>query len=486
MLTGAFNQSGPIVVVATKIFDGLIRLDSAGRPAPELAAKWDVSKDGREVRFRLRPNVRWHDGKPFTSADVKFTYEEVWMKLHPRARSTFAAVEALETPDPLTVVFRLRNPAGVIFSALTSGESQILPKHLYEGTDVLTNAYNVKPVGTGPFRFKEWIRGDRIVLERNPDYWDEGKPYLDKVIFRVIPDATTRFTAFETGAVDYGVLNPVALADLERAQRSPALNVDFRGYEWLGSRVVLEFNVRKPPFDDPQVRKAIAHAIDLKALSRATTRGYSQPGTSPVLSTQPKFYTPEVPSYAYDIAAADRLLDEAGYRRKADGQRMAIKLDWLPFGESYQRYGEFVRQSLRKIGFDVQLRGQDLTQYMQRVYAANDFDITVSHLANFGDPQIGLERAYWSKAIMKGVPWSNASGYSSPAMDVLIKLAHEAPDEAQRVEMYKRFQRLAMTDLPTFTLLENRMYTISSKRVRGLSVAQDACYDSLKGAWVAA
>ncbi len=147
--------------------------------------------------------MTWHDGKPFTSADVAFSVLEIWKKYHSRGRSTFANVVAADTPDPLTVVWRLSRPAPYIISALASIESQILPRHLYAGTDILTNPHNVAPVGTGPFRFVEWKRGQYVALARNPNYWDKGKPYLDRVIFRLLPDAASLSTALETGEAQF-------------------------------------------------------------------------------------------------------------------------------------------------------------------------------------------------------------------------------------------------------------------------------------------
>lgn len=486
VLTTGVGQAGAVLAVSSKIFDGLLRYGENFALEPELATAWVTSADGKEIRFTLRPNVRWHDGAPFTSADVKFSFEQVWMKVHPRARATFAAVEAVETPDPLTVVFKLRNPSGVILSALNSTESTVLPKHLYEGTDILTNPYNVKPVGTGPFRFVEWVRGERIVLERNPDYWDTGKPYLDRVIYRMIPDATARYAAFESGAVHLGVHSPISINDLARAEKNPALRVEFRGYEWLGSSIVGEFNVRRPPFDDVRVRQAVVHAIDLQAFSRVTMRGIGKPGTSPVLSSQTKFFVESgLASYPFDRAKAEALLDEAGYPRKADGKRLEITLDWLPFGESFQRFGEFLKQSLKAVGIEATLRSQDLPQFFRRVYSLNDFDFIVTHHSGFADPQIGLDRVFWSKAILKDVPWSNGSGYASPAMDRLIEAAHIAATEDQRVALYKQVQAQAQLDVPRFTLAENRQYTIVSARVRDLDTGVIGIYDSLKNTWLA-
>lgn len=484
VLTDAFIQTGDVAVISTKIFDGLIHIGDRFNPEPELASSWNESPDGKEVTFHLRPNVKWHDGVPFTSADVKFSFDEVWTKLHPRGRSTFASVESVTTRDPLTVVFHLRNPSSVIFSALSSGESQILPKHLYQGTDILTNPWNVKPVGTGPFRFKEWVRGDRIVLERNPDYWDKGKPYLEQLIFRILPDKTARYAAFDSGEIQYGALSAISMIDLARARKNDELQVEFKGNEWIGSRVVLEFNVRKAPFDNVDVRRAVADSLDLPTLSRLTTLGIAKPGSSPIISADTRFYATGLPSYPFDTGKAEQLLDAAGYPRKASGTRFRIKLDWLPFGQQWQRTAEFVQQSLHRVGIEAEIRNQDLPAYMQRVYSSDDFDLTVSHSASFGDPQIGTLRNFWSKTILKGVPWSNASGYSNPAMDHIIEAVQKAPTEQQRVTLLKQFQQLAMTDIPTYVLLENQLYTVASRRVHGLSTTPDGAYDSLKNVWL--
>jgi len=485
VLTAAIVQTGQVQSVSSKIFDGLIRYGENFAIEPELAQSWETSEDGKALTLHLRPGVRWHDGETFTSADVKYTFDEVWMKIHPRARATFASVETVEVPDPLTVVFRLRNPSGVILGALNSVELTVLPKHLYEGTDVLKNPYNSAPVGTGPFRFKEWARGDKIVLERNPDYWDTGKPHLDRIVYRVIPDATSRFAAFQAGDVEFGTLSPISINDLAAAADNSKLHLEFGGYEWLASAVVAEFNVRRPPFNDVRVRRAVAYAVDLNAMSKVTTRGTGRPGTSPVLSTQTNFYEDQgLPSYPLDRAKAEQLLDEAGLPAGSDGVRFSITLDWLPFGENFLRYGEFIRQSLKRVGIDVTLRNQDLAQFFRRVYSLNDFDFLVSHRAGFGDPQIGIDRVFWSKAILKDVPWSNASGYSNSTMDELIEAAHAAPTESARVAIYKKVQIQAQTDLPHFTLLENKQYTVASARLRGMSRGSNSAYDSLKNAWL--
>lgn len=478
------DTAGPTVIVSTKIFDGLIEIGPGGEPLPALAASWVISADGKEVTFKLRDGVRWHDGKPFTSADVKFSFDEVWTKVAPRGRSSFANVQSVETPDALTAVFKLSHASPVIFSVLNAGESQILPKHLYEGTDIARNPYNLKPVGTGPFRFKEWIRGDRIVLERNPDYWQAGKPYLDGIVFRVIPDIATRAAAFEADEVQYGALSPVSVSDLERLRNNPNLTVEFRGYEWLSPRVGMEFNLRRPVLQNVLVRRAIAHAIDLPALARVVTRGVSRPAIGLISSTQPQYFASDVPSYPFDPKKAEKLLDEAGYPRKNDGTRFSLKLDWLPFSDAFMRYGEFIRQSLKRVGIDVELRGQDLPRYFKQVYTDNDFDLSVTNMMSFGDPQIGTTRLVWSKTIIKGVPWTNASGYSDAETDKIIVAIHQEADQEKRNDEVKQLQRKVQSDLPLLILLESRIFTLLSKRVHGLKTTPDGSYESLSDAWL--
>jgi peptide/nickel transport system substrate-binding protein len=429
--------------------------------------------------------VRWHDGKPFTSADVKFSFDEIWTKIAPRGRSSFANVQSVEAPDPLTAVFRLSHASPVIFSVLNAGESQVLPKHLYEGTDIARNPYNLKPVGTGPFRFKEWVRGDRIVLERNPDYWQANKPYLDGIVFRVIPDIAARAGAFETGEVQYGALSPVSLSDLERLRNNPNLAVEFRGYEWLSPRVGMEFNLRRPILQNVLVRRAIAHAIDLPALAKVVTRGTSKPAVGLISSTQPQYFASDIPTYPFDLKKAEQLLDEAGYPRKDNGTRFSLKLDWLPFSDAFMRYGEFIRQSLKRVGIEVELRGQDLPRYFKQVYTDNDFDLSITNMMSFGDPQIGTTRLVWSKTIIKGVPWTNASGYSDPETDKIIDAIHQEANSEKRTEEIKDLQRKVQSDVPLLILLESRIFTLSAKKLRGLKTTPDGSYESLSDAWFA-
>ncbi|WP_434034977.1 ABC transporter substrate-binding protein [Cupriavidus sp. a3] len=485
ILTSALNSAAPTGFFSANVFDGLIEYDNDFKLKPALAQSWDISKDSKTLTFHLRPNVKWHDGKPFTSADVKWTLENVWKKLHPRNQILFGKVTRVDTPDALTVVLHFSEPSLAVLSSLNSNGAQVLPKHLYEGTDVLNNPYNNKPVGTGPFVFKEWSKGNYIVLERNPDYWDKGKPYLDKIVFKVIPDASARAAALEKGEVQYAPFNPVPLKDAQRLSQLPSLRLETRGYEWLSPWLFMDVNIDRPYFKDVRVRQALAHAIDLNALNKVVWFGFGKPAVSPVVSTLGQFFNPNVPKYPYDPAKAEALLDAAGLKRGADGNRLKIQIDYLPYGDDYKRSAEYIKQALKRVGVDVTVRTQDTPTYTKRVYGDRDFDLAVVWFAGFADPLVGVTRAYRSDTVGKNIPWSNGSGYRGDEANRLIDQAQGSPSQAERVELFRKFQSVVQTDLPSIPLLELRFFTVQSSNLRDTVSGVDQVYASLKRAWLA-
>jgi peptide/nickel transport system substrate-binding protein len=470
--------------VSANVYDGLLRYDETMAPQPGLAERWDVSPDGKAITFHLRKGVKWHDGVDFTSADVRFSALELWKKLHARGRVTFAALEDVETPDAYTAIFRLRTPAPVILSALNAAEAQVLPKHLYENTDILKNPRNSAPVGTGPFVFKEWKKGQYIVLERNPDYWEAGKPYLDRIIFRVIPDAASRAAALETGEVQYAPFTAVPLADVARLRNAPDLAVQTKGYAFQSHVFLIDFNLQKPPLSDVRVRRAIAYAIDRKGLIDTVWYGLGNPAISPIPSQLARFHNPEVPRYNFNPALAEKLLDEAGYPRKENGVRFSITHDYIPFGEVYKDAGDYIRDNLKKVGIDFVLRGQDYPSWTKRVYTDYAFDTDSNTVAVMMDPEMGLPRLLLSTNYIKGVPTSNNSGYNNPEADRVIKALQVEPDATRRKALFGELQTITMTDLPILPLSEMRHVTVYNRKVHGLATTPDAALAALNGVWI--
>ena len=473
-LLTAINTALQMGMVTSKVMEGLLYLDNELKPQPLLAQAWDISPDGLTYTFKLRPNVKWHDGQPFTSADVSYTILEVLKKVHPRGRSAFAKVTAVETPDPLTAVIKLSQPAPPMLTALASSyESPMVPKHLFAGTDPSANPYTSKPVGTGPFVFKEWKKGDYILLEKNADYWQAGKPSLQRIVFRIISDASARAASFETGEGHIGGLSPVPLTDMPRIAKNPALSIETRGYAYMSPYMLMEVNLRKPPLNDVRVRQAIAHAIDRARMTQVVWLGYGQPAVSPIPSQVTTFHSTDLPKYEFNIDKAKKLLDDAGLKPGANGMRFKITHDFIPFGSEYQRTGEFIKQQLNRVGIDVELRSQDLPSFLRRAYTEYDFDTTSLYYGAFADPTQGVQRLYWSKAIQKGVVFTNNTGYNSPEMDRLLEGAQGENDPVKRKALYLDMQRLAMTDLPVIPLMETRFLTISSSKLKNHTVSAD-------------
>ena len=221
-LASYLSTSGPIGQVTAKIYDGLLEYGFDTKPQPSLAESWTVSPDGKTITFKLRKGVEFHDGKPFTSADVQFTVMEVLKKVHPRGINTFKEVAAVDTPDPQTAIFKLANAAPYMMAALSGFESPMIPKHVFATGDIRTHDNANKPVGTGPFKFVEWRRGELVRLDRNPAYWRSGQPYLDRIVVRFIPDSATRTALLEKGDAHVAGFGAVPYNDVKRLAALPS------------------------------------------------------------------------------------------------------------------------------------------------------------------------------------------------------------------------------------------------------------------------
>jgi len=478
------HTAGPTTRVSGKITEGLLAYDLDFKPIPQLATAWTVSDDGLEYRFALRQGVKWHDGRDFTSEDVAFSILAL-KEVHPRGRATFSNVTEVATPDAHTAVIKLSKPAPYLIGALQASESPIVPKHVYDGTkDLATHPNGRAPIGTGPFIFREWAAGSHVILDRNPDYWDKGRPYLERVVVKFIPDAAARLAALETGEVDIAPDTPVSLSEIARLKESSTLGVDDRGNEYSPNVYRIEFNLQNEFFKHDKVRQAVAHAIDKQKIADIAFYGYALPATGPISPLLKTFYNPDVPIYAPDPARAEALLDEAGFPRGADGIRFEVPHDVMPYGDTYTRVGEYVRDALSKVGIKVTLRGQDVPTWLKRVYTDRDFAFVTGGMGNTFDPTIGVQRLYWSKNFKKGVPFSNGSGYSNPEVDTIFEQAAVENDRSKRVALFNRMQVIIARDLPDITLVSFRQLTIFNKKVQDHTVVADGLSGSLSSSYL--
>jgi peptide/nickel transport system substrate-binding protein len=468
----AIAFSGPSRQTSPKINEGLVAIDLTGRPVPQLATAWQVSPDFRTYTFALRKNVRWHDGTPFTSADVACSIA-ILKAHHPYGTSTLADVETVDTPDPHVAVIRLARPAPVLLGALRAEFSPIVPAHLYADADPLDNPHNNHPIGTGPFRFVAWERGSHALLVRNPDYWDAPRPYVDRVLMRFVGDAGARIAMLETGEIDLIGGSPVPPNEFARVAALPHLRVETQGYGWMGAMSQLVFNLDRPWARDVRVRQAVAHAIDAQAMLDTIWYGRGRAVTGPIAPALHAFYDPEAPRYPHDRARAERLLDAAGHPRGPDGVRFRITHDYLPYGDGYKQQAQFLRSSLGKVGIALDLRNQDFSAYVRRLYTERDFDLGHISAANDFDPTVGVQKMYLSGSYHPGVPFSNGAHYRNPDVDALLSRAAIETDPQARAALYRRFQVVASTDLPQLGLMSLDSYTLRHRRVSGDCATMD-------------
>ncbi|MFT4117716.1 ABC transporter substrate-binding protein [Bradyrhizobium sp.] len=485
ILVSLTHTAGPTTRVNAKVTEGLVTFDLDFNPRPQLATAWQISDDGLRYRFELRRGVKWHDGKDFSSADVAYSIE-LLKQHHPRGRGTLSSVREVLTPDPHIAEIVLDKPAPYLLAALTASESPIVPRHVYEGSDPSTNANGRAPIGTGPFVFKEWKQGSHILLERNPNYWDPGKPYLDRIVIRFIADANARAVALETGEIHYAPDTPVPLGQIEALKANPNLVIETRGYDYQPIVYRLEFNLANPHFARPEVRRAVAHAIDREAINRVVFYGWSRDAPAAISPALKQFYNPDIPRHDFDPKKAEALLDAAGLPRGPDGTRFKVFHDYMPYSETYQQLGAYTRQALANVGIGVTLRAQDVPTWFKRTYTNRDFDFMSNGMSHSFDPTVGVQRLYWSKNFKPGVPFSNGSGYSNPEVDRLLEAAAVESDPAKRRELFRAFQVIVATDLPDINLVTGANLTIASRKLRDHTTTIDGPSANFANVWLQA
>ena len=447
--------------VAGQVFNGLVRYDKNLRLEGELAESWDISPDGLTITFHLRHGVTWHDGQPFTSRDVLYTYRVTVDPKTPTAYAdAFKQVKRAEAPDSYTFRVTYDKPFA---PALESWGMGILPAHLLEGKDITKSDLSRRPIGTGPYIFREWEPGQRIVLEANPAYF-EGKPYISRYVYRIIPDNASLYLELKAGGVDMMGLSPV---QYQRQTNTGEFLSRFSKYRYPSfSYVYLGYNLRHPLFSDRRVRQALTSAIDKEEIVRGVLLGMGKVAHGPY-KPGTWAYNPDIHDFNYDPDRARTLLAEAGWRaRNADGILMK---DGKPFtftiltnqgNDLRLRTAQVVQYRLRKIGIDVRIRVVEWASFLSHFIDKGNFEAIILGWSIGQDPD---QFDIWHSS-KTGPKELNFIGYKNPEVDRLLEEGRGTFDQEKRQRAYWRFQEILAIDQPyTFLYVPDALPAVSAR-----------------------
>jgi peptide/nickel transport system substrate-binding protein len=452
--------------IAAKVFEGLVYLDPDGKPQPELATSWDISDDQLTYTFHLREGVVWQDGEPFTSADVKWSYE-TGLKQNSRAQGALEHVASIDTPDENTVVINLSEPYAPFLNQMKVFDCPILPQHVYGEGDIANNPANQAPVGTGPFKFDSWNHGSSVTLVANDKYWAEGEPKLDKLIMQVITDPSQRTSALTTGQVDFIGAYYLATTDVPGLKSNQDVTV--RTQSAIPALDFMAMNEKNKYLADKKVRQAIAMAVDRDRIVQQAVAGLAVPGKGSFGNGFPWAYDESVSYdklYPMDPDKAKQMLADAGVP-----EGTTLRLTYYAQNAKFSAAAEIIKDNLKQVGIDVTLQPMETAVFKENVYAKRDFDLAIQSFTSSGDPAIGYHRLYVSN---EGTdPNVNATGYSNPKVDELLTKAGEVSDQDKRSEYYYQAQQILNEDVPTLILFDEQQADAYSNKLSGLYAGQN-------------
>jgi peptide/nickel transport system substrate-binding protein len=452
------------------IYNGLITHDRDMSIVPDLAESWALSRDCLDLTFRLRKNVRWHDGRPFTADDVVFTHQ---LMTHPKTPSPykddFAAVESVRAVDPYTVRVRYREPYA---KALTIWGQAMLPRHLlepyvHEGRLREAPQNFTAPVGTGPYRFREMRSGEKIVLVANPDYY-AGPPYLSRIVYRIIPSQATIFLELKAKGIDTATLTALQYS---RQTDYPAFAKAYNKFRYAANTYsYLGLNLKDPRFADKRVRHAFAHAINRGDLIDGVRLGLARPATGPY-KPGTWVHNPHVRTYPYDPARARALLAEAGWKTTngdgllvKNGQAFTFELLTSQGSDEGRKVAEIIQANLREIGIGVEIRVLEWAAFLKEHIKKRRFEAVAMAWSIGLDPdQYGI----WHSS-KTGPDEFNFVSYSNPEVDRLLDLGRMTCLQSERKRAYDRLQEILAEDQPIIFLYFRDALPVVASRVRGI------------------
>jgi peptide/nickel transport system substrate-binding protein len=454
-LNPVWKYDSPAFNISQNIYSALIIMNFSAKPYGDLAKSWEVSDDRLTYTFHLHDNVYWHDGVKFSSADVKFTYDIAKKENYPVAEN-LRQVQEIVTPDPNTVVFKMSEVSASFITMLATVSNwygQILAKHLYEGTDILNNPNNQKPIGTGPFKFVEWQKEQFVTLEANKNYF-RGRPYVDKLVFQLFTSKETAQAAFRSGSLDvlayqlappmHEVKSMASLPGVKLWPRSFVYGVDFL------------FNHTKKPFSDIRVREALSLAVNRDQIVQLAWGGLIKPNPYPN-SYQLEFNTNKNARWPdTNLGRANQLLEEAGYPLKG-GRRMKLNMIGIEF---FKDTVDVTIEQLKQVGIMIDFKLVDTATWFKKM-GSQDFDITPFYTRYGPDPDTYSENFGTNLS-------RNYGKYSNSRVDELLEAGRKSTNVEARKLIYFELQQNLRDDFAYLPITEYPYFIFSKKNVHGV------------------
>jgi peptide/nickel transport system substrate-binding protein len=462
--------------VNSLVYNGLVKYDKDLILVGDLAERWEVKKGGKEIIFYLRKNVYWHDGVKFTSKDVKFTYEKL---VDPNVRtpysSDFELIEKCEVIDDYTIKFVYKEP---FVPALESWGIGIIPEHIFNNPkyDFNTHPANRSPIGTGPYKFLKWVTDEKIELVANENYF-EGRPYIQKYIFRIIPDQSVQFLELLNESIDSMNLT---------SEQYYAYSEFFKNYNKFSypsfSYTYLGFNLKNPLFKDKKIRQAIAHAINKNEIINGVLLGKGQPATGP-FPPQSWAYNPDVKDFEYDLEKAKKLLEECGWfynnEKKVlqkevliNGKKQIIDFSFTLItnqgNKARQLIAEIIQQQLKKLGIKVDILVLEWSIFINNYIVPRNFDAVILGWSLSRDPD---QYSIWHSSQKKPGQYNFVS-YENPVVDKLLEQGRKEFNFEKRKKIYQLIHKIIHDDIPYVFLYYPESMPVVHKRFKNVELTK--------------
>ncbi len=467
------TSDSPSHEIGNLIYSNLVRVDKNLLPEGEVAERWEISKDELTITFYLRKGAKWHDGEELTAYDVDFTYRYMIDPKTPTAYAeAFRQIKQAQVVDRYTYRVTYEKPYA---PALLSWGMWILPRHILEapwkaGVDLRTTPQNRHPIGSGPYLFREWKTGEKVVLEANPSYF-EGRPYINRVVYRIIPDPSTIFLELKARNIDMAGLTPI---QYRRQTDYPAFRHAFNKYQYLAnSYAYLGLNLRDPRFRDTRVRRAMAYAINKQEIIEGVLLGLGRPAVGPY-KPGTWWFNDDLKPFPFDPERARALLAELGWKdTNGDG---ILERDGKPFSFTIrtnqgnlvrQQTAEIIQRRLRAVGIEVKIHIVEWAAFINTFVKKKDFEAIILGWGLGLDPD---QYDIWHSS-KTGPDELNHISYNNPKVDALLEAGRRTFGEAKRKAIYREFQAIMEEEQPVIFLYVPDALPVVTSRVRGIEPA---------------